>query len=269
MEKAIALNPEDPRLYYEMDTLYEAAGWDPKKRLDFLARNHEVVVQRDDAAIREIVLHIQLGNCDRAIELLQGRHFHNWEGNRGIHDIYADAHLHRGHRRFRAGQFHEALESYQAALEYPDNLEVGKPYHDRREGEIHYFIGAAREKLGQRERALASFERALERIEKNPLETQYFQALALNKLGKDDEARRVFQRLVQRGQARLKASSGVDYFAKFGERQSKRSREAQAHYWLGLGYRGLGREEEAGAQFRKVLQLSPAHLGAGYQLAAR
>ncbi len=268
MERAIALDPGDPRLYYEMDLLHEAAGKDPRKRLDLLSRNHEVVARRDDAVTREIVLHIQLGNGDRAIELLRGRRFHNWEGNRGIHDVYVDALLQRGQERFRAGQYRDALKDYEAALEYPENLEVGRPYHDRREGEIHYFIGTAWQALGNSEKALASFEKALEKVERNPLESQYFQALALKILGREEKAKEVFERILRRGEERLKAAADIDYFAKFGERESERDRQAQGHYLVGLGHLGLGRKAEARAQFEKVLELSPAHLGANSRLAS-
>ena len=49
----------------------------------------------------------------------------------------------------------------------------------------------------------------------------------------------------------------MDYFAKFGERRSERARIAQAHYLLGLGYRGQGREDEAVKEFRAALELAP------------
>ena len=57
-------------------------------------------------------------------------------------------------------------------------------------------------------------------------------------------------------------SEAVDYFAKFGEKQSQRVREANAHYLIGLGQLGLGDKPKAAVEFKQALELHPAHLGA-------
>jgi len=267
LEKAIELNAKDPRWFYELDVQYEAAGASVSKRLEMLTRHHDVVAQRDDALTREIVLLSVTGQDDRAIELLMTHHFHNWEGSGEIHGIYADAFLQRGQTRLRGKQFAEALKDFEAALEYPANLEVGRARHDRKADQAYYLIGAAQEGLGDQAKAKLSYEMAVERKENGASEVQYSQALALQKIGRTDEATRAFEGLVKAGEEQLKAGEQADYFAKFGERQSERVRKAQAHYLIGLGHLGLGHGTEAQAEFKQALELNPSHLGANQQAA--
>ncbi|HUU13144.1 MAG TPA: DUF5107 domain-containing protein [Terriglobia bacterium] len=267
MERALELDPSDARILFELDRLSEWAGVPPEKRLARLGGNMETVLKRDDAVSQLISLDIELGEYDKAIDLLSRRHFHVWEGGGEIHDAYVDAHLLRGQRRLEAKQFREALADFEAALVYPENLEVGKPYGGGREAEVPYFIGLAREALGDSSAARSSFEKCAAAKHRNP-EIRYYQALALRRLGKEAEAKQIFADLVAQGERDLKASSSADYFAKFGEAQSEDLRAARAHYLIGLGYLGQGRREEARREFRQAVEKNVNHLGARTQLAA-
>jgi len=273
LEKAVALDPKEPRFFYELDVQYEAVGAPLAQRLTMLSDHHAVVAQRDDALTREIVLLTAAGvndppKLDRAVELLTTRTFHNWEGSSEIHGVYADARLARGHARMRAKRFAEAIKDYAAALEYPANLQVGRPRRDARGAEVAYFIGLAQAALGDEAAAKASFTKAVEHRESGASEAAFCRALALQKLGRGDEARPVFENLVKTGTQRLTGAEQPDYFAKFGQRQSDRNRQADAHYLAGLGHLGLGELAEAKAEFAKALEFHPAHLGANEQLAA-
>ena len=262
-EKAGELNPEDPRLFYELDVQYEAAGTPVAKRLEMMAKHHDAVAQRDDALSREIVLLTVAGQCDRALNLLGSRRFRNWEGTSEIHNVYVNACLRRGVQRFAAGKHREALGDFEAALEYPENLEVGKARRSSRMAEIQYRIGTARAALGETREARAAFEQAASSKDRTPGESAYYRALALRELGRSDEAAPLFEGLIEAGQEQLKQGEAADYFAKFGEKQAERVRQAQAHYLIGLGQLGLGRTAEARTTFARVLELHPAHPGAG------
>ncbi|MBA7692194.1 hypothetical protein ES703_100756 [subsurface metagenome] len=58
----------------------------------------------------------------------------------------------------------------------------------------------------------------------------------------------------------------MDFFAKFGERQSAMRRKANAHYLIGLGYLGKENKSEARVQFQKAMELNINHLWAKQQL---
>jgi len=266
LEKAIECKPDDPRLYYELDVLYEMAGTSPEKRLSLLENNHETVKKRDDVLSREIILCVQLGNYDKAIELLTTHHFHVWEGGGQIHNVYVDAHVLRGKKYFKENNYRKALKDFEAALEYPENLEVGRPASGGPASKIFYFIGMTFEALGEEKKAREFYTKSIEH-EHGWSEIKYYQGLSMLKLGLKEKADIIFDGLIQHGKSMLKRITGMDFFAKFGERQSMQTREALAHYLTGLGYLGKGMTSEARRKFETALELNINHLGAKTHLA--
>ena len=276
LEQAIALNPAEPRFCYELDAQYEAAGTPVARRLEMLTKHHDTVAKRDDAIIREIVVLTAAGRTDHALELLRGRRFRNWEGNSLSHSVYVDACVTHGLKLAADKKPREALAIYKAALEYPENLEVGRARRSPRTARVQFFIGTAHEALGDAVSARAAFEQAVKDAasakvasgqslagrDGGDYESDYFGARALQKLGRTDEAKPVFKALVKTGEEQLAKGDGPDYFAKFGENTSERVRQANAHYLIGLGQLGLGEKKKADASFQQALELHPAHIGA-------
>ena len=268
LRKAIAANPADPRLYFEMDILLAADQAPHEERLALLEANHEIVSRRDDGLLREIVLHNYLRNYDRAIELVEERHFHIWEGGENsAHDVYVDAHLLRGRASLAAGKHREALADFLAAAEYPDRFEMGEPYDGGRSAEVRFFIGTACEALGEREKALSSFEEAV-RKDKKGTYLAYYQGLAYRKLSQDDKADALFEDLVRVGRNVLTGAAAVDFFGKFGERQLESVRESEGHYLVGLGLAGKGDASGARGEFETAVRMNINHLGARTLLAS-
>jgi tetratricopeptide (TPR) repeat protein len=262
LEKAVELNPNEPRFFYELDVQYEAGGAPVAKRLDMLTRHHDTVAGRDDALTREIVLLTVAGRPTRALELLRGRHFRNWEGSSQIHGVYVDACLAQGQQLLAEPKPREALAAFEAALDYPENLEVGRARRSPRTAQIQYLIGTAHEALGDTAEAKSAFEKAAAGRDRGASESGYFHALALQKLDRADEATPIFERLVKAGEEQLTQSEAADYFAKFGEKTSERVRQANAHYLMALGQFGLGRVDAAQSNLQETLTLHPAHVGA-------
>ena len=93
-------------------------------------------------------------------------------------------------------------------------------------------------------------------------QTQYYQALALGRLGRKQEAAEIFDRLIADGQEKLTEDVTMDFFAKFGERQTRQVRLADAYYVIGLGYLGKGKTKKAKEQFEQALELNVNHLWA-------
>ncbi len=265
LEKAVACNRKNPRLFYELDLLYEAGSAPPEKRLKLLEKNHEVVLQKDDALSREIILLVQLGNYDKAIDLLARHHFHIWEGGGRIHNVYVDAHLLRGQERFDGRRYREALKDYEAALDYPENLEVGRPSHGGRAPQVYYCLGTVYEALGDVKKAKESYERSVS-FKRGWSELSYYQGLTFRKLGRIEEAKQMLEGLINFGKKRVEAAPSMDFFVKFGEVQSARVRRANAHYLLGLGYLGMFKKDEARREFKEALDLNINHLGAKQKL---
>jgi tetratricopeptide (TPR) repeat protein len=270
MEKADALDRSDPRFLFELDLLYEAGNVAPQKRLALFESNPSVATKRSDAMMQEAKVYLLLGRYDQAIQLLQAHRFHNWEGYGDIHNVYTDAYLLRGEREFKAGKYQEALKDYEASLEYPENLEVGRPYRETRLPQVDYLMGLAYGKLGNTTKSGELFQQAIaaqgrEQRREQP-EMLYYEGLAALKLGRNPEANKIFDDLIEMGNKAVTAGSDIDYFAKFGQKRSSRFRLADAHYLIGLGNLGKGETAKAKSEFQAVLELNVNHLGATTQL---
>lgn len=262
MERAVQLQPGEPRLWFELDTLYEAAGRPLAMRLNKLAPQEAVLAQRDDALTRLILLYMADGQLDGALRWLTTHRFYNWEGSSEIRNIYVDACLMRGRQRLKAGRAAEALKDFEAALQFPANLGVGQPKRDAKAAAIYYHLALAHQAAGRAEAAREARNQAASAYDGGAAsDSRFYRAMALKELGRGDEANPLFESLVKLGQD-LQTREPADYFAKFGERRSERVRKADAHFLTGLGCLGLGQDAEAQSQFGQALVLHPAHLGA-------
>ena len=259
--RALAVNPGDPKLYAELDQLEEAVRAPLAGRLERLEKNQGVVERRDDALTREVLLLVRLGRYDRAVELLLTHHFHVWEGGGEIHDVFVDAHLFRGQKYLDAGDARAALKDFQTALTYPANLEVGEPSSGGGSAKIQFLIGSAQDALGAGDPARDAYEKATA-FGRGWSEQSYYQALANRKLGRQEEAVKILDGLIRFAGERLKSAPALDFFEKFGEKQSALAQSAQAHYLLGLGHLGKGEAAEARKEFEKALELNYGLTGA-------
>ncbi|MDX9755837.1 MAG: tetratricopeptide repeat protein, partial [bacterium] len=260
-EKAIVADPQNARLFYELDRLYESANRDPQERLALLTRNEAVIATRDDAMARLVSLQIRLGDYSDAIHTLTHRHFFTWEGGGEIHNDFIDAHLCRGIAFLHQNQPRKAALDFLMANEYPENLEVGRPLTDPNAIRTFYYVGLAKQTMGETEAAMDCFQRALA-IEGWSADTLFYKGLALRALGNEAEAAKAFERLLQDSQKRLTSSGESDFFAKFGEQQSHNNRLADAHYLSGLAYLGQNQFGQAQQQFDEALKLNSNHLWA-------
>ena len=144
---------------------------------------------------------------------------------------------------------------------------MGRPKNDSRAPQIAYCAGLACEALGDLERAKKFFAQSAGQQETQPWpETRFYQALSLAKLGDRAAADKVCDELVENGQKRLKDKGSADFFAKFGQEQTRRSQLATAHYLLGLGLLGKGNQEEAAKELAQAVELNVSHPWARYQL---
>jgi tetratricopeptide (TPR) repeat protein len=267
-EKAVACNSKDPRLYAELDNLYEAGNAPIEKRLALLENNHEIVKRRNDSFQREIMVLVLAGRYDKAVDYLTNNQFHIREGGGEIHDVYVDAHLLRGLRYLRQGKPKDALTDFQAASEYPDNLSVGRPGNDSRAAQVAYYTASAYEALGDSQKAGEFYRKAADQKGTGGWpEARFYQGLSLVKLGQKSRADEIFDDLVKTGKQRLSGMATEDFFAKFGGGQTAAARQASAHYILGLGYRGKGQNDQAKAEFEKAVQLNVSDVWAAAQLA--
>jgi tetratricopeptide (TPR) repeat protein len=261
LERAVAANKKDARLYYELDVLYEAEGADIPKRLNLLEKNHDVIAGNDNSLAREIGLLLLTGRAERALELLRTHHFHVWEGGGEIHGLWVEANIAAGRRQLERRRYRRALESFLNALSYPQNLDVGPPSSGPGSPKVFFHIGLAHSFLVNGAESAASFEKAAA-FRPGLSEQAYYLGMALTMLGRDGEATGQFEGLVRRARESLETAPAMDFFEKFGERQSAKIRQANLHFLAGLGLLGQRKDAEAAAEFEKALALDRDHLHA-------
>jgi tetratricopeptide (TPR) repeat protein len=268
-EQALKCQQIEPRLLLELDQLYEAANAEPDRRLAAMASHQKVVVSRQESFIREITVLVLTGDYEQAIRHLQDNFFHAQEGRDEIHDVYVDAHLLQGLSCMRQTDPTKALEHFEKAGQYPENLSVGRPATDPRAPQVAYYRGMAYDALGDLEAARRQFQTAIDQrgTERWP-EARFYQAQSLVQLDRADEARVIFQSLIETGQQRLDQQESVDFFAKFGGQETGRTRMATGHYLVGLG--SLGQQDLDGARdhFREAVRLNRSHVWARYEQSA-
>jgi len=269
-EKAISCAGRDAGYYLELDDLYDRANATPEKRLKLLEDNHELIAQRKPLLIREIALLVQVGKYDRAIDLLTNNQFYTSEGGgRELHDTYVDAHLLRGLQYMGQKQYDKALEHFRRAAEYPDNLAIERPDNDRRGPQVAYYTALAYAGLDQAEQAGKFYSQSAgQRVPGDWSESRFYQALSLRASGQKEKADKMLEELVASGTRRLSGGGTVDFFAKFGEQQTRQGQRASAHYELGLGLLGQGRTEEAKNQFEQAINFNAGYTWARYHLSS-
>jgi tetratricopeptide (TPR) repeat protein len=281
LELAVAAGRKYPLHFTELDELYEQAGVPIEKRLPLFEANQDVVAQRDDSQNRAIALKIAMDKYDDAIRMMTGRKFAVAEGaNLNVAENWSNAHLLRGQQKLQAGRYPEALADFQTAAITPANLpSAGGRGGSGVAAEMAYWTGVAEAALGDREKAVASWNRAVAPAQAAPGgrggprmgggAQLYYQGLCLQKLGQNDKAKALFQGLVESGRSAPQQSGGAaGGRGGFGRPQAERARLAAAHYTTALGYLGLGEPAKAKAELSQSVELSPDLSGARHALAS-
>jgi tetratricopeptide (TPR) repeat protein len=281
LERAFALQPDDARVFYELDQLYKKVGTAPAERYSRLERNFRLVQERDDLYAEYVTLLNTLGRHEEAIAAMNARKFHPWEGGEGkITAQHLFAHVELAKQALRENRYADAIDLLQRALVYPENLGEGK-LAGAQDNQIHYYLGCACEGLHQHDKAAEHFRLASQGLEEpanamyyndQPPDTIFYQGLAWRKLGNEKEARRRFNKLVDYGEKHLFDDVKFDFFAVslpdflvFDDDLNKRNR-IHCHYMMGLGHLGLGLQQKARAMFKEALHLDPSHQSAAVHL---
>lgn len=276
LEKAFSLDTTDARVLMELDQLYKRFCRPFTDRLVFLEKHMDLVVQRDDVYLEYVTLNNQLGNFLKAIELIDNRIFHPWEGGEGkVPAQYQLARVELAKKHLAKKEYKEAIQLLNECLEYPPNLGEGK-LSGAQENDFHYWLGCAYEGLGKMDKAIYYWELAKEGNTKPAAaifyndqkpDKIYYQGLALLKLGRTEEAKQRFNALIAFGEKHKDEIIKLDYFAVslpdlliWDEDLSFRNK-IHCHYMLGLGYYGLDNILKAKFHLQEASKMDVNHQG--------
>jgi tetratricopeptide (TPR) repeat protein len=265
-KRAFQLDCKDARLLYEWDQLKKRSGLDsPEDRLRCLDEHRDLVARRDDLTVEYITLLNHGGQWQTALEQLSKRRFSPWEGGEGLVSAqYVHAHFALGKAALAAGEAAEALQHFETARHYPQNLGEGKHLLTL-ERHLDYFSALAAEQSGDPKLAHGYLEAAAAELPEPGIHS-YFQALALRALANHKAADEVLSNLAEFASQKMKSEPRIDYFATslpdlllFDDDLGKRNR-IEALLLSGLASHGRGDLKNAIRQLEQVLDEDANHL---------
>jgi tetratricopeptide (TPR) repeat protein len=227
---------------------------------------HEIVRQRDDSFVREIIVLNLSDQPEKAVEYLKNSSFHFREGSSRTRDITADAYLLLGKKYLAEKRYDQALKQFTTIIETPDRDDSEGSMGDMRNPQINYYIGLTYEALGKKADAKSYFNKSKDQILREVNYIMYYQGLSYLKLGEKEKAAEYFNNLIKEGEKKMKQDSDIDFFAKFGEREAENVRLSNAFLLKGLGYKGLGDAKSATENLSKAVELSASNLFAKVEL---
>lgn len=259
-DMAIKANPNDPLLLTESDKIYEQANQPTNVRLKRLESYLKTVMKHDDAVMRLLTLYNASGQYDKAIKILDNRHFHLWEGGGQVHDIYVDSHMLKGMKLLKGKRYKDAIREFELANQYPVNLEVAPSPRGGYEAKVYYLSGVAYEAMNQADKAKECFEKSANTGFRNRLtDLNYYKVKSLRKLNKNEEADATLadmRKSLEHMQKNL-----MDSYAKFGE-ANQNVQQSNILYYSGLVHLLENNPSAAHEDFRQAIQLYPGNIWA-------
>ena len=276
MERAFHLDENDERVLMELDQLYKRLHHSHKERLAFLQKYPALIQRRDDLVLEEITLLNQTGRYEEAMQRLDARIFHPWEGGEGkVSTQYQICRVELAKKAISDKDYEKAIKLLNGCLEYPHHLGEGKLY-GAQENDFYYLLGIAYDALGQKDKARECWEEATKGPQEPAAAMYYndakpdkifYQGLALYKLGREGEAHGRFYRLINYGKQHIFEKQVMDYFAVslpdllIWEDSLDTKNLIHCKYMLALGYYGMGDKVHAERYLKEVEELDNNHQG--------
>jgi tetratricopeptide (TPR) repeat protein len=207
------------------------------------------------------------GQPEKALEYMEGKAFSYREGSSRVREIIIDAQLSLGLKYYNNGDFQKALDHFLMA-QVPDE-EAGGSGSGNREIQVCYYIGRTYDALENKEQAKSFYTMAIEKGMQGGVDLMgYYLGLNYMKLGEKKKAEEIFMSLVTEGEKQLNQDpdSELDFFAKFGERETENTRVSNAYTIKGLGHKGLGQVDQAEKDLEKAVELKVSNLWAYTEL---
>jgi len=281
LEKAFKLDRNDARVFLELDQLYQKLQKPLEKRYEAFRDNIALIEKRDDLYTEYVTLLNLMGKHEEAYKATVSHDFQTWEGAEGkITTQFKVSLTERAKSLIHEKKYGDALKLLSEAVSYPENLGEGR-LEGTKDNDIYYYLGLCHEGLGDEVKAKESFEKAtLGAMEPagmmyyydQPADMILYQGLSLLKLGDRRDAFSRFYKLIDYGETHVRDIFKMDYFAvsmpdmSVFDADMDEKNVAHCYYLMGLGKLGLGRTEEAGKDFKKVLSIDINHQNAAIYL---
>ncbi len=154
LRDAVEAQPSDQVAHRDLADVLVAAGHRPEAIAILEAMKTELPWRGDVTTVLARA-YLDEQRYDDAIHLLERSTYSNWEGDIDNWLVFVSAHIERGRLRLDAGDPRDAaaaLQDFDAALTYPENVHVGRPSRPR-EARARYWRGSALAALGRDDEA--------------------------------------------------------------------------------------------------------------------
>lgn len=109
---------------------------------------------------------LRVGMPERTVQLLSQGNFKPWEGEVALRQLWKEAQMQLGHQAMEKGEFAKARQHFEAASDYPPNLNVGRP-HWTDDADALFWAGWCALRMGDKEAARQLLSRAA--MERQPI----------------------------------------------------------------------------------------------------
>lgn len=155
--EAIVVRPKDQTLYRDLAEILLARG----KRdaaIEVLESTPSDKLRRADIVVMLAQVYSDEQRYTDAIDLLEATpYFVNWEGQTVTWNLFHGAHVKRGRQRYEKKDFEAALDDFEAALTYPENIGVGRS-NEPQEATAQYWRGKALQSLNRLDEARSAWK---------------------------------------------------------------------------------------------------------------
>ncbi len=186
LQQASTAKPVNPKAWVLLDRALGQAG---RRDAAWLERFGEAPgeVLADEKACEALArLMVDLGKFGAAADVLSSRVFHPRELGHALRALWSRAHLDKAVELARGGDYDQARQNIAKALEYPENLQLGRPVR-RSDARTLYVAGLIEAEAGDQQAARAHLTEAVEQNQLDPVPTEPWSILAMIRLG-DTEA---------------------------------------------------------------------------------
>jgi tetratricopeptide (TPR) repeat protein len=170
------LSPYAWRLWHERDSVLAALG-QHEKRVQLFEGAPKEVASKPQIVARWAEAYARVGNYAKTVELLSQGNFKPWEGEFALRQLWKEAQMQLGHQAMREGDFVRARKHFEAAADYPQNLNVGRP-HWTDDADVLFWAGWCALKAGNRDAALKLLRQAADELQPPNAHTAAFKRQA-------------------------------------------------------------------------------------------
>ena len=206
---AITLSPHNPHAWVLLDRALDRTETRDQAWLMKFSSASPEVLNNEEARKSLAQLMSDLGEFDRASALLSSLTFHPYELSHDLRNLWSETHRKKAISQSLDGKFLDATESIVLALEYPENLQLGKPFRSF-DAQSLYTAGCILNRAGNKKEAENYFKQAVDEDQPDPTTAKPWSILAMIRLGKGDDAFMQLQELQTRAVCYLEASFQPD-----------------------------------------------------------